>query len=67
MTGCHRATHLDQITSMRLMRGACATEGTTGAVRHHTTTVRGCGREGGGGDDGMSPSYPPSTSSLAFA
>ena len=56
VTRCHRATHLDQIISMRFIRDACVAEGTTGAVRHHTTTVRGCGRERGGR---MSPSYPP--------
>ena len=41
MTTCHRVTHLDQIISMRLMRDACVIEGTIGAVRYHTTALRG--------------------------
>ena len=59
MTTCHRATHLDMITSMRLMRDACVTEGTTGAEMHHTTALIGseCGL--GGGGDNTSPRYPP--------
>ena len=49
----------DQITSMRLMRDACVTEGTTGAVRYHTTAMRGSAWGRGGGGDNMSPRYPP--------
>ena len=48
-----RVAHLNQITSMRLIRSACVTESTTGAVKYHTTAMR----IGGGGDE-MSPSCP---------
>ena len=60
VTRCRRATHPDQIPSMRLMRGARVTVGTTtGAVIHHTTALRGrgCGRRDGG--DEISPRCPP--------
>ena len=56
---CYRFAHLDQIISKRLIRGACVTGGTTGALRYHPTAMRGseCGR-GDGGDE-MSPHHPP--------
>ena len=54
----------DHITSMRLMRDACVTEGTIGAVRYHTTALRGsaCVRCSWG--DKMSPRYPPQITSI---
>ena len=59
VTRSHHATHLDKITSMRLMRDACVTDGTAGAVSNYSTAMRGSGRERGGGGDEMSPCYPP--------
>ena len=39
VTRCHRVAHLNMITSMRLMRDACVTEGSTGAEMYHTTAM----------------------------
>ena len=56
----------DHITSMRLMRDACVTEGTTGAEGNQTTALRGsaCGIRGG---VTIVTALPTSTKSLACA
>ena len=56
----------DHITSMRLMKDACVTEGTTGAEENHTTALRGseCGI---GGGVTIVTALPTSTKSLACA